>query len=177
MYLSFVWECLAILLVRMCISGTYIYHIQNRYLLVGLRHNQLQRLQKLQNYTARMLTSSGMREPMRPIHKNLHWLPVRQRITFKILKFAHRSIIYGGGPLYLQLDISVTARQTRPTGAPTLVQPLSNLKMAEQVAEPSQWLHPNSGTVSLYSQVLLTKSLCSKAGLKHSCSNNAFKLL
>ena len=109
-----------------------------------------------------------------PILKNLHWLPVSQRITFKILTFAHRSI-YGGGPLYLQLEISVPTLLTRHTSAPTLVQPLSNFKMAGDrafsVAAPKLW---NSVPIELR---LIDKLSVFKADLKHTCSNNVFKLL
>jgi hypothetical protein len=45
----------------------------------------IQRLQYVQNSVARPLTGSRKYDHITPILKYLHWLPVRQRIVFKIL--------------------------------------------------------------------------------------------
>ena len=56
----------------------------NNALLYGLPANQLYRLQKIQNTAARILTFSRKSFHVTPILKELHWLPVTQRIVFKL---------------------------------------------------------------------------------------------
>ena len=50
-----------------------------------LPNTQLSRLQKLQNTVARIVTLSSRRTHITPILKTLHWLPVCDRIIFKLL--------------------------------------------------------------------------------------------
>jgi hypothetical protein len=56
-------------------------------LLYGLASNQLSRLQRIQNTAARILTLSKRSCHITPILKQLHWLPVRYRIIFKIVLY------------------------------------------------------------------------------------------
>ncbi|XP_048240231.1 uncharacterized protein LOC125373275 [Haliotis rufescens] len=53
-------------------------------------------------YTAaRLITRKSMREHITPVLKELHWLPVRLRIVFKLIMFVYKSI-HGLSPVYLQ---------------------------------------------------------------------------
>ena len=61
-------------------------------LLYKLPSNQLSRLQKIQNTAARILTLSKRSCHITPILKELHWLPVRYRIIFKIVLYVYKSI-------------------------------------------------------------------------------------
>ena len=54
-------------------------------LLYGLPKGSLKKLQHVQNAAARLVTFSRNQEHITPILYNLHWLPVEQRIIFKIL--------------------------------------------------------------------------------------------
>ncbi|CAL9708038.1 unnamed protein product [Knipowitschia caucasica] len=54
-------------------------------LLYGLPSSDLQKLQYVQNSAARLLTQTRSREHITPVLQKLHWLPVKQRIHFKIL--------------------------------------------------------------------------------------------
>jgi hypothetical protein len=45
----------------------------------------INKLQKLQNACARLIFGKKRREHVTPLLKQLHWLPIRQRIVFKIL--------------------------------------------------------------------------------------------
>ena len=55
-------------------------------ILYGIPDTILSDLQRIQNTTARILTKCGDRNyPSINLLKKLHWLPVRQRITYKIL--------------------------------------------------------------------------------------------
>ena len=96
-------------------------------LLIGLPAYQLNRLQKIQNHAARLISSSNRFDHITPILYKLHWLPLQFRIYFKLILFAHRSV-YRSGPDYLSLALSTNARFTRQSVAPILLIPKSSLK-------------------------------------------------
>ena len=54
-------------------------------LLVGITETSLAKLQRVQNMAARLVTRARKRDHITPILRALHWLPVRQRIAFKVL--------------------------------------------------------------------------------------------
>ena len=64
----------------------------NNALLYGLPTNQLYRPQKIQNTAARILTFSRKSYHIMLISKKLHWLPVSQRIVFKLLMIVCKCI-------------------------------------------------------------------------------------
>ena len=66
-------------------------------LLYGLPSTLINRLQRVQNAAARMVARAGGREHITPVLFRLHWLPVRYRITFKILLLTLHCLI----PAYL----------------------------------------------------------------------------
>ena len=55
------------------------------YYLVDLPHYQIQKLQRVQNASARLILSMRRCCHITPLLFDLHWLPVKQRIVFKIL--------------------------------------------------------------------------------------------
>ena len=61
-------------------------------LLYGLPAKEINKLKRLQNSAARLVTRSKIREHITPILFELHWLPVKQRITFKLLLMTFRII-------------------------------------------------------------------------------------
>ena len=58
-------------------------------LLYGLTQNQISHLQHIQNTAARVVTLSRKSCRITPILKELHWLPVSQRIAFKLMLIVH----------------------------------------------------------------------------------------
>ena len=70
-------------------------------LLWGAPEYQLQRLQRVQNMTARLVLGANRRDPSMPILSTLHWLPIEARVKFKICVFTYRAVQHLG-PLYLQ---------------------------------------------------------------------------
>ena len=54
-------------------------------LLNGISEQQLKKLQLVQNSAARVLTKTRKYDHITPILKNLHWLPIRDRIKYKTL--------------------------------------------------------------------------------------------
>jgi hypothetical protein len=62
---------------------------------------QIDRLQKVQNNAARLILKVKMTDDITPSLISLHWLPVPQRIEFKILVLMF-NCIYGNAPSYLK---------------------------------------------------------------------------
>ena len=60
-------------------------------LLYGIPKYLVQKLQKIQNNAARIVTRTKKREHITPILRDLHWLPVAKRIEFKVLLMAFKS--------------------------------------------------------------------------------------
>ena len=55
-------------------------------LLFGSNSTDIQRLQRIQNWAVRLVCCASKRDHATPFLRELHyWLPVRERITFKIL--------------------------------------------------------------------------------------------
>ena len=61
-------------------------------LLYGLPDCEIIKLQRLQNAAARLLTSSRKYDHITPVLQELHWLPVRYRIHFKILLLTYKAL-------------------------------------------------------------------------------------
>jgi hypothetical protein len=57
----------------------------NNNLLYGLPQKTIAPLQRIQNRAARIVSRTKKWDHITPVLQNLHWLPVRQRIDFKIL--------------------------------------------------------------------------------------------
>ena len=58
----------------------------------GLQNFLLVKLQRIMNYAARLIFRLSPSTPTSSYLKQLHWLPIRQRIVFKILLCAHRFV-------------------------------------------------------------------------------------
>ena len=61
-------------------------------LLSGITDELLAKLQKIQNTAARIVTKTRKFEHITPVLKKLHWLPMRQRIQFKILLVTYKAL-------------------------------------------------------------------------------------
>ena len=68
-------------------------------LLYNLSQTKLAKLQKLQNAAARIVTLTKKHTHITPILKSLHWLPIEQRIKFKILLSVFHCV-QGSAPQY-----------------------------------------------------------------------------
>ena len=71
-------------------------------LLYGVSDGLLQRLQSVQNDAACLVTGARRSDHITPVmwSLQLHWLPVRQRVAFKIAGLVHQSLA-GAAPAYL----------------------------------------------------------------------------
>ncbi len=64
------------------------------------------------NAAARILTRTRKSEPITPVLRSLHWLPVTFRIGFKVLLLVYKSL-NGLGPKYIA-DILTEYKPNRP---------------------------------------------------------------
>jgi len=69
-------------------------------LLAGLPQNLLDKIQKVLNSAARLVFKASKRDHISPLLNSLHWLPVKQRIQYK-LGITCFNIISGTAPPYL----------------------------------------------------------------------------
>ena len=82
-------------------------------LLYGVSEDLLRRLQSVQNAAARFITGVRNCDHNSPVLRDLHWLPLRQRIIFKIPTLMHQCL-NGLAPPYLATDcISISSMPGR----------------------------------------------------------------
>ena len=75
-------------------------------LLYGLPKGQLQKLQRVQNAAARLVTNTRKYAHITPVLKSLHWLPVEQRLMYKILLITFRALKFSS-PQYINSLIEI----------------------------------------------------------------------
>ena len=75
-------------------------------LLYGLPASHLNKVQRVLNAAARLVCRAPRYCRITPLLYELHWLPVRQRISFKILLFVFKAI-HGFVPTYLRELVSI----------------------------------------------------------------------
>jgi hypothetical protein len=113
-------------------------------LLYGLPGTVLNRLQKVQNTAARVLTRSKLSDHITPVLHSLHWLPVKQRVEYKLLVLTYRSL-NGLAPTYLTelLHSYQPSHNLRSQDRLLLTAPKSHLKTygdrSFASAAPSLW--------------------------------------
>lgn len=98
-------------------------------LFYGLPSCELQKLQRLQNTAARLVTGVKKSEHITPILINLHWLPVEQRIIFKLLLVTYKAL-HGLAPDYIMelLHHYTPARTLRSSNSNSITVPKSRTK-------------------------------------------------
>ena len=69
-------------------------------IMYGLPKRLIQRLQRIQYTAARLVTRTNRDDHITPVLKRLHWLPVQERIIFKVLLLTYKTI-HGSASSYL----------------------------------------------------------------------------
>lgn len=132
-------------------------------LLYGLPDTQVKRLQYIQNSAARIVTRTRKFDHISPVLLNLHWLPVRERIEYKILLFVFKCLSNNiDSPAYLNNKIN-------------LYQPRRSLRSSNHVSlQTSSFNLATCGKISLrYSAPTLFNNLSTEI---RACNNiNTFK--
>jgi len=114
-------------------------------LLYGITDNLFRRLQSIQNAAARLLTGTRRRDHISPVLSRLHWLPVKQRVVFKLAILVFKSL--RGEPLsYLADDCKLIADsgrcRLRSADANALTVPRTYTRLGDRsfsVAGPKVW--------------------------------------
>ena len=85
--------------------------------LAGLPKSSIAPLQRVQNAAARLICALGPHDHVTPSLRELHWLPVEQRIIFKLCALMHL-VHTGRGPSYLcdLVTLGRLKRRERKTG-------------------------------------------------------------
>ncbi len=113
-------------------------------ILFGLPECQLSKLQRIQNSAARLVTLSKKYEHITPILQELHWLPVKQRIIYKLMLMTYKSL-HGRTPDYISELITVKkpVRTLRSNSSTTLLRTSVNTasygQRAFSHAAPELW--------------------------------------
>lgn len=112
-------------------------------LLYGINEQHLNKLQLCQNAAARILTNTRKYDHITPILKDLHWLPVRQRIEFKIILLTWKSL-NGLAPSYIAdlLNIYTPTRTLRSSDKLLLTVPRTSSSYGDRafsVISPKLW--------------------------------------
>ena len=77
-----------------------------------MNHNSVKRqVQSAQNAAARLTTAAKRREHITPILRQLHWLPVRRRVEFKITSLVYQ-VLLSKVPTYLADDIHLASESS-----------------------------------------------------------------
>ena len=115
-------------------------------LFYGISSHQLRRLQLLQNSAARLVSGAHRYDHITPILNALHWLPVRQRILFKVSTLVHRCL-HGNAPPYLielcnLLSSTTRSWSLRSSNTKQLLTPRAHMNLGARsfsVAGPTVW--------------------------------------
>jgi hypothetical protein len=91
-------------------------------ILLGLPTSTISRIQVLQNMAARLVTLTRKYEHITPVLYSLHWLPVKQRIEYKVLLLTYKAL-HQQAPSYITdlLSFYKPARQLRSASKAQLV--------------------------------------------------------
>ena len=79
-------------------------------LLYGITRKNFDVLQRVQNSLARVVCNAPYRSPSQPLLKSLHWLPVIERVEYKLAAITYKTLLYQQ-PTYLFQHIN----QYKPT--------------------------------------------------------------
>ena len=71
-------------------------------LLYGMSEENFNRLQLIQNHAARIVKKAPRRSSATDLLINLHWLPIRQRVTYKIALTVFKCLHIDNFPSYLK---------------------------------------------------------------------------
>ena len=106
----------------------------------------IQPMQRVMNAADRVIMNLSLRDHVKPALKQLHWLPVEQRITYKLYLFTHH-IHTGQAPQYLSDCVYTVSAlsgryRLRLTGSVDYVLPRTRTRFGERgfsYCGPAAW--------------------------------------
>ena len=109
----------------------------------GAPASSIQKLQRVQNTAARVVLQSARRSPSQPLLQQLHWLPVRQRIDYKLAVLTYK-IHHTSTPVYLSRHIQprTVTRRLRSSATPRVCKPTTRTNFADRAfrcSAPAVW--------------------------------------
>ena len=112
-------------------------------MLYGAPATSLDVLQRAQNNLARVVRQRGGRTNAKPLLRSLHWLPVKQRVTYKMATLTFK-VLSSSTPAYLNdlIQSTVPVRPLRSSDAPLLSAARTRTdftRRAFSVAAPHTW--------------------------------------
>ena len=140
-------NCLDIDSLKTTVQALCILHLDyNNALLYGLPTKEINCLQQVQNSCAKLVLGKNRYDSSMACLKQLHWLPVRFQIRFKILCIMHR-VDNNAAPVYLHnmVNKKFFHRQTRCATTPGLLYVIPSIERktfqarAFSVSGPTEW--------------------------------------
>jgi len=114
-------------------------------MLYGMSDGLLRKVQSTQNAAARLVTGARRCDHITPVLRQLHWLPVRQRVEYEVACMVHQSLA-GQTPAYIADDIQLVTdsdrRQLRSAAARTCLVPWTHNNFGDRsfnAAGPRVW--------------------------------------
>ena len=86
----------------------------------GTSQVNLNKLQRIQNSLARVITNTSKYQHITPILKKLHWLPVKQRIDYKLCLLTYKTLT-NQQPTYLYNSLSFPSHSVSTRSSDSLV--------------------------------------------------------
>ena len=110
----------------------------------GAPSSTIQKLQLVQNNAARIVLQAARRSDVNSLLQTLHWLPVEQRINYKLAVLTFKT--QQSSPQYLGQHISLrtSVRNTRSSSVPLLCVPFRRTSFARRSGSTSAPLTWNS---------------------------------
>ena len=86
----------------------------------GISQVNLNKLQRIQNSLARVITNTSKYQHITPILKKLHWLPIKQRINYKLCLLTYKTLT-NQQPTYLYNSLSFPSHSVSTRSSDSLV--------------------------------------------------------
>ena len=134
-------------------------------LYAGISQTNLNKLQHIQNSLARVITNTSKYQHITATLKKLHWLPIKQRIDYKICLLTYKTLT-NQQPTYLCNSLSFPSHSVSTQSSDSLVLSIPYVR-SSLVIGPRLWnsLPPDTRSTNIPFQAQNTLSkLCSSLG-------------
>lgn len=98
-------------------------------LIFGMSERDIAKIQRVQNIAARLVLRVPRHMHITPVLRELHWLPVRQRLAYKILLLAFKCL-NGTGPKFIAdlVELYIPSRALRSASKRCMKQSMQSTK-------------------------------------------------
>ena len=138
-------------------------------ILYGLPVTELNKLQRVQNAAARLISRAPKSHHITPVLQQLHWLPYKDRISFKLLLLTFKAL-HGLAPIYIS-ELIKPYNPSRSLRSSTLNYLFLSLTLQPTGTDVSLLSLQNCGTPYLAISVTLKTCALLKLVLRHGFLN------